>query len=113
MPVSYKGPHTNAAVNKKDSAFQEKKAVLSALEEENRKAIQSRRPAASATNYKGPGVISSLPPKDHSHAATSKLESIAENSRTTGKPGAGASTNPFVASSRPISQMLPKRTTDH
>lgn len=79
--------------------------MLSALEEENRKAIQSRRPAASATYYKGPGVISSMPQKDaFQYSSGAHLESIAERQ---GK----AVSNPF--SSRPISQMLPKRTTDN
>ncbi len=44
----------------KRDAQTDRQAMLTALEEENRKAIQSRRPAASATNYKGPGVISSI-----------------------------------------------------
>jgi len=54
---------------------------LSALEEENRRAIQSKRPAASATHFKGPGIISSLPPKESIKSSATNLESIAENNK--------------------------------
>ena len=80
-----------------------KDAVLSALEEENRKAVQSKRPAASARHFQGAGFVSSLPPKD----STGHLESIAGNM----KSGKIPPKNPF-GHSRPISQMLPKRPTE-
>ena len=72
--------------------------MLSALQEENRRAI-NKRPAASATNYKGPGVISSQPAKN---MTSGNLESLADREKK-------QSGNPFAAKGRPISQMLPSR----
>jgi hypothetical protein len=50
-----------AAANKKSSTFKnfKKDEVIGALEEENKRLANKQRPAASATYYKGPGIISS------------------------------------------------------